>query len=94
MAASAFLQPVPAPHKTKRFWLLAALGLLIPVSASLWLIFLGLPPFPMRVQFTSGSTTLVLWIGSIWFALRFGAIAWLIIGMLFLGFGLFAMLYS
>jgi len=94
MPASTFLQPVPAPHKTKRFWLLVALGLLIPVAAPLWLIFHGLRPFPLRVQFSSGAITFTLWIATIWSALRFGVIAWIIIGILFLGFGLLAMVYS
>ena len=94
MPASAFLEPVPAPHKTKRFWLLVVLGIFIPLFAQLWLIFRGLPPFPLRIQLTSGTLTFALWAGMVWFGLRFGTIAWFIIGVLFFAFGLFALLHS
>ncbi|HMG04028.1 MAG TPA: hypothetical protein VK581_01120 [Chthoniobacterales bacterium] len=94
MPASTFLKPVPAPSKTKRFWLLVALGLLIPLFAPLWMIFLGMPPFPLRIQLTSGTITFAVWIVLVWFALRFGVIAWSIIGILFFAFGLFARLHS
>ena len=90
MRTPAFLQRVSAPHETRRFWLLAALGLLIPVAANLWLVFRGLPPFPLRVQLISGGITVPLWITTIWLALRFGPIVSFIVAALLLGFGLLA----
>jgi hypothetical protein len=94
MTSSTFLDPLPAPHKTRRFWMLVALGTLIPLAARLWLVFHGLPPFPLRVELSTGAITFALWVITIWFALRFGRIVWFIVAVFFIGFGLFAMLHS
>jgi hypothetical protein len=75
---SIFANPVPAPHKTRRFWMFVALGLLPILCTPLYMILLGFRPFPLRVQIHSGMITFALWVAIFWFGFRFGRIAWLI----------------
>jgi hypothetical protein len=94
MAASSFFEPCSAPHKTKRFWLLVALGVFVVLTAPLVQILLGLPLFPLRVHITSGVITFVVWVSMIWLAIRFGRIVWFAIALFFLGFALFSKFHS
>ena len=93
MPASILFEPVSAPHKTKRFWLFVALGLVVLLCAPVIQILLGLPPFPRRVQISSGAITFALWVIAFWFGLRFGRIAWLTIATLMAIFALLALFH-
>jgi hypothetical protein len=88
-----FANPVPAPHKTKRFWRWIALGLVPVVVAPLYIRWKGFR-LPVRVQIQSGSITFATWIAIFWFGFRFGRIAWLVILPLIFAFVVFAWFYS
>ena len=94
MPASSFFEPLRVPHRSKRFWIVIILGVAVVLVAPVVQMLLGLPPFPRHVQFTSGAITFALWVAMIWFAVRFGRMAWFAIALFFLCFGLFAMLHS
>lgn len=88
-----FANPVPAPHKTKRFWTWVTLGLVPVVVAPLYILWMGLR-LPVRVQILSGVITFATWITIFWFGFRFGRIAWLVILPLVFAFVVFAWFYS
>jgi hypothetical protein len=63
-----FANPVPAPHKTKRFWIFLVLGLVPILFAPLYMVMMGFRPFPPRVQIHSGVITFATWTAIFWFA--------------------------
>ena len=89
-----FANPVPAPHKTKRFWMFVALGLVPILLAPLYMRLMGFRPFSVRVQIHSGLITLATWTAIFWFGFRFGRKAWPVILPLMFAFALFAWLHS
>jgi hypothetical protein len=89
-----FANPVPAPHKTTRFWLFVALGLLAIFCTPLYMMLMGFRPFSLRIQIQSGLITLAMWTTIFWFGFRFGRKAWLVILPLMFAFVLFAWLQS
>ena len=93
MRSSVFFEPVRAPHKTKRFWIFVALGVVPILFAPLYMILIGFHAFPLRVQIRSGVLTLALWVAFFWFGFRFGRIAWFVIAMVMFAFAFFAWLH-
>jgi hypothetical protein len=93
MPASTFLGPTSAPYRTKNFWILVALFAVLVLCAPLIQSLLGLSPFPLRVQISSGAITFILVVAMLWFGLRFGRVAWFTIAIFFLTFGLFILLH-
>jgi hypothetical protein len=94
MDTLSWVRPVSTPHKTKRFWLLVGLGVIVVLCAPLVQVLLGFPLLTLRVHFISSAATFALWITMMWFTVRFGVIAWFVIGLFFLAFGLLAQLHS
>ena len=90
---SLFANPVPAPHKTKRFWMFVALGLVPIICAPLYIMLAGFR-VSIWIQIQSGIITFALWTAIFWFGLRFGRKAWLVIIMLMFAFTLFAWFHS
>jgi hypothetical protein len=86
--------PVAAPHKTKRFWIFVALGLVPVLSAPLVQRLLGLPLFSLRVTLESGLITFATWVVAGWIGFRFGRTGWLGIAIAMLVFAIFARFYS
>jgi hypothetical protein len=86
--------PVSAPHKTKRFWIFVALGIIPGLCGPLVQRLMGIPLFALRVHISAGLITFALWVTAFWFGLRFGPVAWIVIGVIMLTFVIFAGLYS
>ena len=55
---------------------------------------MGFPLFAPRVHISAGLITFALWVTVFWFGLRFGPVAWIVIGVIMLTFVIFAGLYS
>jgi len=87
--ADLFAYPVPAPHRTKRFWLFVALGLVPIVCAPLYITWVGFR-VPVWTQIQSGIITFALWVTVFWFGFRYGRIVWLVLFPLMFAFALFA----
>jgi hypothetical protein len=85
-----FANPVHAPHKTKRFWMWGAIGLVPVLLAPLYIWWEGAARPSVRVQVETGVITFAMWIAIFWFGFRFGRIAWLVILPLMFAFVLFA----
>jgi len=83
MAPLSWVRPVSTPHKTRRFWLLVGLNVVVVLNAPLVQMLLGFPLLPLRVQLISGTITFVLLITMFWFGVRFGLIAWVAIALFF-----------
>jgi hypothetical protein len=94
MRSSIFFERVPAPHRTKRFWIFFVVGIVPILCTPLYMLLMGFRPFPLRVQIHSGLVTFTTWVAFFWFGFRFGRTAWLIIGMLIFTFAFFAWLHS
>ncbi len=90
MKASSFLQPVSAPHKTRVFWMIVALGLVPVLATPFFMRLRGFPPFPLHVQISSGAITFLLWAIASWFILRFGRVALVAVALAMLSFALWA----
>ena len=86
--------PVPAPHRTKRFWLFVALGIVPILCAPLYMILIDFRPFSFRVQTQSGIITLAMWSAFWWMGLRFGRAGWFAVAMLMFGLVIFAWLHG
>jgi hypothetical protein len=94
MQSSNFFEPVPAPHKTKRFWVFVALAIVPFLCAPLCMVLLGFHRFPpLRIQIWTALITLVAWAAFFWFTFRFGRIAWFVVAMLMFGFAFLARFY-
>jgi hypothetical protein len=67
-----------------------ALGIVVVLCAPVIQSLLGLPSFPLRIQISSGCIAFATWVIAFWFGLRFGRIAWFMIGIMMLTFALVA----
>jgi len=56
-------------QKLKRLWISAALSAAVVLCAPLIQKLLGLPPFPLRIQVTTGAITFGLLVPALWIAL-------------------------
>jgi hypothetical protein len=93
MRSSAFFELVRAPHKTRRFWMYVALGIVPILCAELYMQLMGFRP-PVRIQIQNGLITFAMWVATFWFGFRFGRTAWLVIAAHMFVFALFAWLQT
>src|SRR5215469_707748 len=85
------VEPVLAPHKTKRFWMLVGLVVVAVIIGTLWQRIMGLS---LRAQITSAIMTLTVAFTIFWVGVRFGRIAWFIMGLLMVAFIIWAAFYT
>jgi|GEM_PF-3096368 len=90
MPASILLGPYPAPHKTKQFWIFAALLAAAVISTPIIQNAFGLLPFPWRVRLSSGAISFFAMLLGGWLAFRFGRIGWLTLAAAMILFALWA----
>lgn len=88
MQPSTGFGPFAAPHRTKQFWLVIGLLVLVAIVAPTIQALLGLPPFPRRIQISSGAVMLAIMAPVVWFGFRLGRIAWFFFAIAMLAFGL------
>ncbi len=85
------LEPIPAPHKTKRFWTLVGLVIVAVLCGTLTQRAVGVS---LHAPITSSIITLAVGISASWFGVRFGGIGWLILALLMTAFIVWAAFYT